>query len=311
MRELPHAADPRTVRGRNRGDGEDLVWKTVAVCEPEYSDDYTDPRLAVFYNQLNPWGPSDDFYLQLITAAESVLDVGCGTGNLLRRARESGHTGRLVGLDPAAAMLSHASDRSDVDWILGDLGTVSFDHEFDLVVMTGHVFQLFLTDDDIAAALGAVRVALAEGGRYAFETLNPRLRPWEQWTGSTEVIAADGVVVTAANTNPRLIDGQAGGRGTATGHTTTGHTTAGQAFADKLTAAHNARAQIVEVAGRFSSPSWERDVLCPSRLRFTDVDALDLLLSQAGFRSVARFGWWDRCRYDDEQPEVITIAAGR
>ena len=92
--------------------------------EPEYSDDYTDPRLAVFYDQLNPWGPDRDFYLALVMAAESVLDVGCGTGSVLRTARVAGHTGRLVGLDPAAAMLNHARTRSDVEWILGDLDAV-------------------------------------------------------------------------------------------------------------------------------------------------------------------------------------------
>jgi len=243
--------------------------------EPEYSDDYTDPRLAVFYDQLNPWGPSDDFYLGLVRSAHSVLDVGCGTGGLLRRAREQGHAGRLVGLDPAAAMLDQAKTRTDVDWILGDLATVPFDREFDLVVMTGHVFQVFLTDDDIIAALTAVRAALAGGGRYAFETLNPALRPWERWTGSQEVVAADGAVVTAANTAPRLVDDQ-----------------------------------LVEVVGRFSSPSWPRVVLCPSRFRFVDVRALDALLAKVGLTVVERYGRWDRRPFTGQEPEIITIATG-
>ena len=241
--------------------------------EPEYSDDYADPRLAVFYDQLNPWGPSDDFYLGLVMSAQAVLDVGCGTGSVLRRARDTGHGGRLVGLDPAAAMLDQARTCADVDWILGDLGTVSFDGEFDLVIMTGHVFQVFLADDDIAAALAAVRAALADGGRYAFETLNPLLRPWAQWTGSAQVIAPDGAVVTAANTDPRLVGGQ-----------------------------------IVEVAGRFSSPGWERDVLCPSSLRFTEAEALDALLARAGLTVAERYGRWDRSPFTSQLPEIITIA---
>src|SRR5262245_62962463 len=85
-----------------------LAAKLLGVPEPEYSDDYTDPRLAIFYDQLNPWGSDLDFYLDLVMAAESVLDVGCGTGSVLRKARASGHTGRLVGLGPAPAMRNQA-----------------------------------------------------------------------------------------------------------------------------------------------------------------------------------------------------------
>jgi ubiquinone/menaquinone biosynthesis C-methylase UbiE len=253
------------------------------MLEPEYSDDYTDPRLAIFYDQMNPWWPSDDFYLDLVMSTESVLDVGCGTGRLLRRARADGYTGRLVGLDPAAAMLDQAKVATDVDWIHGDLGSISFDHEFDLVIMTGHVFQVFLTDDDIARALTAVREALADGGRFAFETLNPLLHPWQRWTGSEDVIGPDGTVVTAANTDPRLVAGQ-----DVTGQHVTG--------------------QIVEVVGRFSSPSWEREVLCPSRFRFTEVGALDAFLSKAGFSEVEHYGHWDRRPFTDQRPEIITIA---
>src|SRR5690606_28055961 len=95
--------------------------------------------------------PQDDFYLDLVMSARSVLDVGCGTGKILRAARERGHTGRLVGLDPAKAMLDVANqDRGDIEWTLGDLVAGPYDGEaeplaeggFDLIFMSGHAFQV-------------------------------------------------------------------------------------------------------------------------------------------------------------------------
>jgi SAM-dependent methyltransferase len=68
--------------------------------------DWANP--PAWYDVLNPWGPSDDFYLELVMAAGGVLDVGCGTGTLLHRARDAGHPGRLCGLDPDPTILDQA-----------------------------------------------------------------------------------------------------------------------------------------------------------------------------------------------------------
>lgn len=242
----------------------------------EFSDDYRDPRLAVFYDQMNGWGPDYDFHLGRVMSARWVLDVGCGTGMLLTRAREAGHTGRLVGLDPAAAMLDQARRNpagTGVSWILGDLATVRFRSEFDLVVMTGLVLQHIITDEEIAATLAAVRAALIGGGTFAFETQNPRFAPWVRWPGSQDLVAADGTVVTATMVEPRLRDGG-----------------------------------IVEVYGYFSSPSWPRELVCPSRFRFHEVDALDAFLAAAGLTVVERYGGWDGRPFTDDDPVVVTIA---
>ncbi len=110
-----------------------------------------DLRLAQVYDPLDPDRSDLDVYVALAgeLAARSVLDVGCGTGALLHRAREAGHVGRLVGLDPAKGMLVVARTRSDIEWILGDLSSVDWKQEFDLIVMTGHAFQVFVEDDEI------------------------------------------------------------------------------------------------------------------------------------------------------------------
>ena len=71
---------------------------------------FTEDRLAAVYDRFYPPERRADFafYLPLALAARAVLDVGCGTGALLRLAREAGHTGRLCGLDPASGMLNQA-----------------------------------------------------------------------------------------------------------------------------------------------------------------------------------------------------------
>src|SRR6266516_6018529 len=104
---------------------------------------FTEDSLAELYDLFHPWERRRDFtfYLRLVMSAGAVLDVGCGTGALLHAAREAGHSGRLCGLDPADVMLQQARKRSDIEWIVGDLGSVGWNQEFDLVVMTGHAFQ--------------------------------------------------------------------------------------------------------------------------------------------------------------------------
>lgn len=65
---------------------------------------FSEDSLAELYDVFCAPERRDDFsfYLRLVMSAGTVLDVGCGTGALLHRAREAGHSGRLCGLDPAS-----------------------------------------------------------------------------------------------------------------------------------------------------------------------------------------------------------------
>lgn len=150
---------------------------------------------AAWYDVLNPWGPSDEFYLDLVMSAGRVLDVGCGTGRLLHRARESGHNGRLCGLDPDPAMLEQARGRTDIEWVLADAASGAWNREFDLAVMASHAFQVFIDDDELRGSLRAICTALVDGGRFAFETRHPQARAWEGWNTSSETRSPDGELV--------------------------------------------------------------------------------------------------------------------
>jgi len=243
------------------------------VVDPAFSES----SLAELYDVLNPWGrsPDDEFYLDLVMSATSVLDVGCGTGLLLRRAREVGHTGRLCGLDPAKAMLDQARSRSDIEWCLGDLTSVGWDREFDLVVMTGHAFQVFVDDADLRASLTAIRSALADSGRFAFETRNPAVREWEGWTSdrTVEVVNSAGAVVRVTRQVESPVQGD-----------------------------------VVHFATTFTSSSWHIPQVSRSSLRFLDPASLGTFLSEAGLAIDQQFGYWDRRPLTSLSREIITIA---
>ncbi|WP_405950373.1 hypothetical protein OG588_32540 [Streptomyces prunicolor] len=72
--------------------------------------------------------------------------------------------------------------------------------------MTGHAFQVLVTDEELRLALRAVRAALAPEGRFVFETRNPAAHAWETWTPDRErhLTAQDGSVVRVWHEGSRV-----------------------------------------------------------------------------------------------------------
>ncbi len=139
------------------------------------SDDplYRDPSLAQFYDTANRWGPDFDFCMKLAEDANSALDLGCGTGELTAALAA---TCNVTGVDPAAAMLDIGRARpggDKVEWVGGDARTVRLRKRYDLIVLTGHAFQVFLTEEDQRAALATIAAHLSPAGRFVFDTRNP------------------------------------------------------------------------------------------------------------------------------------------
>lgn len=141
-------------------------------------------EFSAAYEALNPDDADYRFYSTLADdlAASRVADLGCGTGVLASSLAAGGR--EVVGVDPDAAMLRIARARPGgkaVRWVQGyatDLPT----HWADLIVMSGHVAQVFLTEDDWALTLSHLRRALRDGATLAFEMRDPAARAWEDWT---------------------------------------------------------------------------------------------------------------------------------
>jgi hypothetical protein len=135
-----------------------------------------------------------------------------------------------------------------------------------------------VTDDEVRASLAAIRSALTVGGRFAFETRNPRVRAWESWTPerAVEVVDSVGSVVRVAHEVETPVDGD-----------------------------------VVRFRTTFTSSGWDRSRVSRSVLRFLDAGPLSSLLSAAGLVVEEQFGDWSRRPLTGASPEVITVAARR
>jgi SAM-dependent methyltransferase len=269
------------VRARGRRDpyyGSSLDWVVIGLASVEAGVVLSDDDTAALYDQLYPWAggrrPDETFYLDLAMAAEAVLDVGCGTGSMLHRAREAGHRGRLVGLDPDQARLRRARRRGDIEWVAGTAADAGWDQEFDLATMTGHAFQCLAEDEELHRSLVAIRTALRVGGRFAFETRHPQARAWREWnpTNATDI------------TDPA-------GRSLRVEHQVESVT------GDLVTFTETTR-----------GPDGTILRTDQATLRFLDPPTLNTFLTDAGFIIDTQYGDWQHQPITNTSREIITIA---
>jgi SAM-dependent methyltransferase len=231
------------------------------------------------YDELNPSHDDYRFYAALAHELDAtrVLDLGCGTGVLARILASGGHT--VVGIDPDPDMLRVARGKpgaDQVDWRLGysdSAGTGSVD----LAVMTGHVAQVFIEDEDWHTVLTHLHRALAPGGTLAFETRNPGAKGWEAWTREatlrtvpTEAGRVEFWHETVEVDLPRV---------------------AYDTFTRNLDTGEASRTR--------------------NRLAFRDHDTLRASLSDAGFEIVTVLGDWSKRPLVDASPEIVVVAGRR
>lgn len=151
------------------------------------SNYYATQQLASHYDADYALRADVSFYLELARELQArvVADIGAGTGLLCSRLAGQGH--QAIGVEPQATMLSLAQSQphaSQINWIEGTAADLQ-DECADLVVMTGHVAQYFLTQSDWVDVLMHARRVLRAGGHVAFEVRNADIEEWRDWASET------------------------------------------------------------------------------------------------------------------------------
>jgi SAM-dependent methyltransferase len=144
--------------------------------------EFNDPRLVAVYDAAFDWACDDDFFLAVASefGLARVLDLGCGTGRLTVAMAAAGHS--VTGVDPASASIEAARRKPGaerVTWIVGT--SAELEGSFDVAVLTSHVAQFLVTDQEWDRTFADVQRALVPAGRLAFDTRDPLDRAWERW----------------------------------------------------------------------------------------------------------------------------------
>ena len=242
--------------------------------------EFNDPMLVAVYDALFPWSVEDELFLALANErpASDVLDLGCGTGRLTLALADAGH--RVSGVEPAAASLEVARAKPDagrVTWREGKADALP-DNAYDLALMTSHVAQFILGDEEWSATLAHLRRSLRQGGRLVFDSRDPAARGWEAWNPA------------ASRRRAKLPDGRS---------------------VEQWTAVTRHSGPLVTFAlhYRFEGDPGER--LAWATLRFRSEPELRGSLEAAGFGVREVFGGWQREPVGQGAGEFIVVAEAR
>ena len=109
-----------------------------------------------------------DLALEAGTEVQTVLDLGCGTGNSSEPFVKRGLT--VTGLDLSAAMLAVARRKlPEATFIEGDFATFELGQTFDLAVSVFDSLNNLLDPDDFRRTAGRARHHLNTGGLFIFD----------------------------------------------------------------------------------------------------------------------------------------------
>lgn len=138
---------------------------------------------ARYYNLLyrdKDYAGEAEFMHQLLQtyapSTQSILELGCGTGNHALLLAKSGYA--VHGVDLSFQMLQQASDRvsqlpqelvSKLAFSQGDIRTIRLDRKFDAIVSLFHVISYQTTNQDLQATFATAKAHLKPGGVFIFD----------------------------------------------------------------------------------------------------------------------------------------------
>ncbi|HLR61104.1 MAG TPA: class I SAM-dependent methyltransferase [Lentibacillus sp.] len=136
-------------------------------------------QMAHYYDLLMEDAPYDkwiSFTEQIIHQSgkkiESIVDLGCGTGQITTRLARAGY--RMIGADSSADMLSIADQRAraenlTVQWVHQDLRTLTGIENQDMAVSYCDVLNYITEPDELPAVLENAADSLKPGGLFVFD----------------------------------------------------------------------------------------------------------------------------------------------
>lgn len=138
---------------------------------------------------------------------QTILDLGCGTGNHSLPLARRGYS--VTGVDRSPAMLAQAAQKASVGrlgdnapvFTQGDVHDLDLHRDFDAVLMMFAVLGYQLTNDDVGAALRTVRRHLKPGGLFVFDIwYGPAVLAIRPADRVKSLSTPDGTVIRAAST---------------------------------------------------------------------------------------------------------------
>lgn len=149
---------------------------------PNYIE-FSNTRLVALYDKLNPFGDDSEFFCKLAEelGAKTIIDLGCGTGLLTLELAKRGY--QAIGIEPSIEMLAVARKKphaDKVEWIQGSFEKMN-GIQAEMVLMTSHVAQFFLCEEEWRAMLHAAHKALHVDGHLVFDIRRLTKPPFIGW----------------------------------------------------------------------------------------------------------------------------------